>query len=574
MGAKTVSTTSGGGAATPVANEFQSWLMSQLTGNVNGGGQFQSRMGGGNTHFGGSPISGGGQMNSQQISAAERAGYRFNPDGSFTGGGGQNGAATSGLGVGPNLPSSFNQNGSPFTNAFNNMLNGQVIDPSGANAQIASGIGQGASQFGQNYQNPYTSQQYVQGQTNNLNTNFGQGQTGMADLSGVNQTALSSFNPQAAGSQYTDVLSSLLGRGQQMTGQNGNVGSAAAGQASIGPGIALDAATVFDMNNPYFNALKTQQARALTEATAANNARFGAMGAGAIGSGAQLANSNLQSAASADQTVALQKALEGLQQQDLAERGTRANVGLTSRGQDAQVGIANAGNSTQANIANLQAMVNGQGQNNQLMSSLLQAAGLGRGQDFQNQQFTAGQRQDQSTFNAEQTNNRSLADIRALLENQGLGNTFGVNAQTLNNSAMQNNNLNSLEASRNQNDFNLTNQNQLANQQGNTNVLNSNNYQNNQNRFLEMLGMGQNNNQLANQNQQMALQSLLQALGQSTGIGIEGRNTQTNQQGSALGGVLGAALPIAGQAIGGWMSNRGGGNGGSGGGGNAIRWGG
>ena len=282
-----------------------------------------------------------------------------------------------------------------------------------------------------------------------------------------------------------------------------------------------------------------------------------AAGAGAIGSGAQIANSNLQSAASADQTVALQQALQGLQQQDLAERGTRANVGLQSRGQDAQVGIANAGNALQAALANQSAGLQGNAQQQALFNSLLGAAGAGRAQDFQNQQFTAGQGLEQSLANAGFQNTRNGQDLQALLQNQGLGNQFTLGAAGLNNDAMQTNNTNALAQAQAQNNFNLTNQNQLAGFQNQTNGLNSQNYQNNQQNWLNLLGLGQNTNQLANQNQAAALAQLFASFGQSTGLGIEGRNTQVNQQGSPWGSILGSILPVVGQVAGSAWNNRG-----------------
>jgi len=572
MGPSTTQTTSGGGAATPVANEFQSWLMTQLTGNGNAGGQFMGQQqrplnswlnplghgNGGGTYQNegaGNGAAGGPNMTPQQRAAYERF---INSNGVFQG---TRNAPVNSSGMQPRmgnanpLPNSFNSSGSPFTNSFNNMLNGQIPDPSGANAAIASGIGSGASQYGQNYQNPYQNQQFQSAELSQIPTQFGQGQTGTADLSGVNQTALSSYTARGANSGFSDTISGLLGRGQSALG-NTSIPQASAQQANIGPGIALEAATQFDMNNPYFNALKTQQERALTEATANNNARFGAAGAGAIGSGAQLANSNLQSAASADQTVALQQALQGLQQQDLSERGTRADVGLNSRGQDAQVGIANMNASLQAGLGNQQAMLQGMSQNNNFSNDLLQSALAGRGQDFNQQQSMDRMGLEQALQNSGFMNTRNGQQLQALLANQGLGNQFGLGAAELNNGARQMNNSNAMSQANSQNGFNLTNANQRANFQGQSNQLNSQNFQQNQQNFLNMLGMGQNTNQMANQNQAAALAQLFQSFGQSTGLGIEGRNTQTNQQGSPWGGILGAALPFIGQGIGALFNNR------------------
>lgn len=563
MGARTTSTTSGGGTATPVANDFQAWLQSQLNGTPYNPGAQQSTQQAptsmsprdflNNIDNGGNPFATNtGIMPTSTYNGpyTDPLTGQFHP-GTGTGSTMPGGATNPNIGVG-NSPQ---QGGSPFQNAFNSMISGQVLDPSGANSAIANSIAGGAQTFGQDFGNAYNSQTYNAANINQLPTNQLQG-SGMADLSGVGQTAQSNMQFQPGSSQYTNMLTQLLGTGQNMLGQSG-VGNASAGSANIGAGISLDPATQFDMNNPYFNALKTQQERALQQATADNNARFGAQGAGAIGTGAQLANSNLQSAASADQTVALQQALQGLQQQDLAERGTRANVGLTSRGQDAQVGIANAGNQTQASIAGIQAALQGQGQNNALFGNLMQGALTGRGQDFQNNQSAQGMGLEQSLANAGFTNTRNGQDLQALLSNQGLGNNFQMGAADLNNNAMQTNNTNAMNQANSLNGFNLTNAGNTAQYGQAANALNSQNFQNNQQGWQSMLGLGQGVNQQANQNMAAALQQLFGSFGQSTGLGIEGRNTQTNTTGSPWGGILGAALPVAGNAFQSWMNNRG-----------------
>lgn len=523
MGASQSNTTSGGGAATPVANDFQSWLHSQLN---------------------------GGSYNGSVNNVGATQGLYFNPGTGHWEAPPSSGARPPGS-SNPNI--GLGQGGSPFQNAFNSQLSGQLLDPSGSNAAIASGIANGPNTFGQNFGNTYTGPDYNQANLSQLGTNLLQG-SGMADLSGIGQTAQSNFDIGQGSSQYSSILNQLLGQGQQLAGQGG--GSASAGQASIGAGIALDPATQFDMNDPYFAALKQQQERALQQATAANNARFGAQGAGAIGSGAQLANSNLQSAASADQTVALQQALQGLQQQDLAERGTRANVGLTSRGQDAQVGIANAGNTTQANIANLQAMVQGQGQNNSLLSSMLAATGQARGQDFQDSQLRMQSGLEQSLKNAGFTNDRNAQDLVAMIQNQGLGNVFQTNSAAQNSLNQQNNNLNSINTTNQQNNFNQANALNSSNAQNFSNNLNSNNFQSNQNNWIQQLAAGQGVNSMANQNVQNALNQLFNSFGQSTSIGIQPQQTTTNTSTPWWQSALGSAIPAVAQGVGSWWSNR------------------
>lgn len=469
------------------------------------------------------------------------------PPGSTASPGGSN--ATGGL-----------NSGNQFNNAFNNMLGGQLVDPSGANAAIAAGIHNGAGTFGQDFGNQYVNQTFNPASISQLSTDLLQG-SGRADLSGVGNTVQTNINTNqgygnTASSDFTNPLMSLLQQGQMMAGQN-NVGSASAGQANIGPGIALKDATQFDMNNDYFRALKQKQDYNTQTALANNNARFGAQGAGAIGSGAQLANSNLQSQNSANDVIALQQALQGLQQQDLAERGTAANVGLTSRGQDAQVGIANAGNTTSANIANLQAALQGQGQQNSLLSSLLGAAGSARGQDFQNMQTTnqqdilrTQQGLDQAMKNAGFTNDRNAQDLVALIQNQGLGNNYAVSSAAQNSQNQQNNNLNSINDTQFQNNFNQTNaqQNALFGQQAND--LNSRNYQSNQTNYGNMLALGQNTNNTANNNTLNMLQQLFGSFNNSAQRGLPG--TQNYQQGSAAGGAIGSLLPLIGTVISKW----------------------
>jgi hypothetical protein len=539
MGPKTTSTSNG---ATPVGNDFNAWLQSMLNGTQYNPGQGPMSPIGStplpnwNQAQGLAPYTGGydaqgrptgyGQSTGNNSTAGVQP-FTGQPS---TGGGWQGNAPQSatqfaqdwarqnfgGASNSPGVGGSGVTSGG-FNLAVQNALNGQLLDPSGANRGIANGIANGPGMFGQNNTNQYASQNYDPATVSQLATNLLQG-SGMADLSGIGKTAQSNFDVGQGSSQYTNVLNQLLGQGQQLAGQGG-FGSAAAGQANIGPGIALGAATQFDMNNPYFAALKQQQERALQQATASNNARFGAQGAGAIGSGAQLANSNLQSAASADQTVALQQALQGLQQQDLAERGTAANVGLTSRGQDAQVGIANAGNSTQASIANLNAGIQSQGNNNQLLAQMLSSTGQARGQDFQDSQIRMQSGLEQALKNAGFTNDRNAQDLVAMIQNQGLGNVFQTNSAAQNSLNQQNNNLNSINTTQHQNDFNVLNA--QNNAQYGQQAINSNNqaYQSNQQDWNTLLGLGQNTNNTANNNIQNIINQLFGSYNNANGIG-------------------------------------------------------
>lgn len=464
-------------------------------------------------------------------------------------------------------PGQFGGSGgqTPFGNAFNNMLNGQVNDLSGANQAITNSIGGGPSTQFQNFTNPYTSQTFSNPIIQQLSTSLLQG-TGQADLSGIGRVDPSNINTMLgqgnlATSQFTNPLANLLAGGQTMM-QNSVVPGITAGQASIGPGIALKDATQFDMNNPYFKAIEEVGRRSLADSVATERERWGASGAGTIGTGAQLAETNLQAAAAPQLTIALQQALQGLQQQDLAERGTAANVGLTSRGQDAQVGIANAGNTTQAAIAAANAALQGQGQNSNILSTLIQGALSGRGQDFQNQQTTnaqdiarTGLSLDQSMGNMNAGVTQRGQDLSSILQNMLQGNNFQIAGADINSRNTQTNNTNAINIADMLNSFNLTNQNQLAGFQQGTNTLNSQNYQANQNNWLDMLGMGQNLNTMGNQNQAQMIQLLMQAFGNSSQQGLPA--TTTYQQGSGAGSVLGAILPFLGQAAGNWWNNRG-----------------
>lgn len=525
MGPKSTTTTN---AATSTANDFQGWLQSMLNGS-------------------GSSTTG---SISNLVLDPVTGRYVQRP-------------GTSGSSADAGSNTSFQQ-------AFQNMLNGQVNDQSGANQAIQNSIGSGPQTFGQNGTNQYNNQTFSGANLSQLPTNLLQG-SGQADLSGYGNIPQSNVNTgygmdSLATSSYGNVLNQLLGQGSMMANQTGP--QASASQADIGPGIALKDATQFDMNDPYFKALKDQQDRRLQNAMADNNERFSANGAGAVGTGAQISNASLQSQSSANDVVALQQALQGLQQQDLAERGTAANVGLSSRGQDAQVGIANMNAALQASLGNQNAGIQSQGNNNQLLAAMLGATNQARGQDFQNQQTTNAQNIDRTGMSLQQslgnqgaalTNQNQM--LQALLQNQQQGNQYGIAGANLNSQNQQLNNSNQVDLASMLNSFNLTNAGNNANfgQQ----AINQNNqsYQGNQQNWLNTLGLGQNLNNTSNQNTQNALQQLMASLQQSSQLGMP--QAQVNQSTPWWQSAIGAVLPIAGQAFGSWMNNRGGGGGGA-----------
>lgn len=512
MGAKTK--TVGGGSATGVADGFNAFLMQQLQG---GGG--------------GSGIPVNQQQFLQQFD-------RTNP------------ATTQLDGFNRQLTSNANQpqqQTSGFQNAFNSALAGNVNDQSGANGALQNFFqNQNGRDIPTNFQNTFNAPQYQGQNVSQLGTNFGQGQTGMADLSKFGTAAQAGFNTQAPiNSQFTNQLNGLMGAGNSMM-QNGGGFNAA--------GTPQDVALRGGMS--YQDAYNTLGQDPLMErnrmkAVADMRARFGAEGAGALGTGAQFAEGNLNAELAAQDASQRRAQSMQLMGQDLNERSTGANVGLQNRGQNVQT-----------NIANMQGGLQGAQNQNNTLSQLLGAAGQARGQDFNTALQQLGLGSQQSMFNAGQQNDMQGQMLQGTIQNQGLGNQFGVNAAQINNAAQQTNNANAINQGQFQNTFNQNNA-QLGAQYGlGANQLNSQNQGMNNQMFQNMINQGLNLNQLGNGNTMQMLQNLFGGFQQANGLGTP--QAQVIQQPSMFGQIANAGLGLAGAWLGGGGGNPfGGGGGGS-----------
>lgn len=605
MGAKTREV--GGGAATPVASGWNQFLGSQLFGQAPPGvnpGQWQQLQAGG-----AGPIGAG-----QQAGAASGA-----PGGPLTPF--MNMAAS-------NAQQPFQQQ-QTFQGALQGALGGNVRDISGAT--------QALQDFFQNrpapvsYANPYTSQTLTQAQTSALPTNFGQGQTGMADISrfgtaaqsGIDlaqgmgarpqdiQAAQANFNtmqgfgaqapqvnaaqsffetqrslgPEPTGGQFDRMLMDLINRGGAAQAQSGFE----AAQAQ--PRVQLGQAAQVDVNNPLVAAQLEGVRRAENLAAADLRARFGAEGAGALGTGAQFAEAQLRSEFAPRQAAILQQSIQQQQAQDLAERQAQAQTALGGRGMDVQTAIANmqgglqgAQNVNQFNTANLgnllSAATAGRGQNLQtglgvrgqnleqiglgaqqaaLNAQLQQQAGLANAQNFlqargldinqlglgQQQALANAQMQQQASmqnaanqlqargldinqlglqsqqgmFNAGQANALQQAMLNAQLQNQQLGNQFGLGAAGLNQQAGIANNQAALAGAQMANQFNLANAQNMGQFGLGTNQLNAQQQQAANQLFSNMVGQGLNLNQMGNANTMAALAQIFGAMQQSNALG-------------------------------------------------------
>ncbi len=441
---------------------------------------------------------------------------------------------------------------SAFQNLFNNAASGTVNDQSGSYGALQGMIQGGPGQMtAQPYQNPYTSQQFQGADLTKLPTDLFAGQNGMANLGQVGQVGPTNFDVmkgyggQQATSQYDGGLAQILS--QLGMGGSGQVGSAQ---------TSLDPARQIDTNDPYV-AAQQQGLQRQKEIDAANlRARFGAQGAGALGTGAQFAEGNLRAAYAPQEASILQDAIRFGTQQDLAERQAKAGVGLQSNAQALQAAMASASNGLHGQNMALSGLLQGRGQDlNQLLANRgmdINQLGLGLNQAQGNQQAGIQQRGQ---------------DLSSLLQNQQQGNQFGFNAAAQNSQNQQNNNLNGLNLSQLMNNFNLNNAGQQAQYGQATNALNSNNFNQGQNNWLQALGLGNQQNALGNANQQGLLQQLFGAFGQANGLGTP--QAQTSVQPSAgsqwaqgLLGLGGAALggPLGGM-IGGQLGNMFGGGG-------------
>lgn len=301
-------------------------------------------------------------------------------------------------------------------------------------------------------------------------------------------------------------------------------------------------------------------------ARADQRARFGAEGAGALGTGAQFAESNLNAELAArDASMRRQQSMQ-LMGQDLSGQQALANVGLQNRGQDVQTAIANmqgglqgAQNMNQFNLAN--------------QSNMLGAMGQARGQDLNTALQQLGLGAQQGQFNAGQQNAMQQAMMNAQLQNQQMGNQqgqFNTGQQNQMQQAMLNAQLQNQQMGNQFGQFNVgqTNQmNQFNAGQGNAmqQAMLQAQLQNQQmgNQFgLGMLGQGMNMNQLAAQQQQNALNQMFGAFGQTNQLGTP--QAQMIQQPSMWGQLgnaalgLGSAYLTGGGSLGGMLGGLGG----------------
>ncbi|MCE2973026.1 MAG: hypothetical protein LW852_06225 [Sediminibacterium sp.] len=525
MGARTRQV--GGGSATPVADEFNNFLLGQLR-----------TVGGGGTPM----LSPANPQFLQQFD-------RNNPNTNFENWSRQQQS---------NANQPAQQSGSAFGNAFNNALTGQVQDNSGAFGQLRNALAD-PSQFNAptNFQNPYNSQQFAGANLSQLPTNFGAGMTGRADLSGFGNTATANFNTQqnlgGVNSGFSGTLNDLISRGSNNLNMGGGFSAAGAGP-EVNMNQGMDFRQAYDTlgQDPLME-------RNRMRAVADMRARFGAEGAGGLGTGAQFAESNMNAELAAQDASARRGQAMQLMGQDLADRNAMANVGLQNRGQNVQTSIANMQGGIQGNQNQISAL-----------NALTSAAVAGRGQDMSTGLGMRGQNLEQlglgnqqSMFNAGQTNNVNMNMLGANLQNQQMGNNFGLGAAGLNNNAMQNNNANAMGMAGMQNNFNLANANNMAQFGLGTNQLNSQNMGMNNNMFNSLINSGMNMNALGNSNMMGMLGQLFGGFQQSNALGTPQAQVISQPspwaQGANMLGQLGSA----------WLMG-GGGNpfGGRGGGGN------
>jgi len=516
MGASTK--TVGGGAATQTGNQFQGFLQQMM----GGGGQ--------NTPNGMPPLQSkpAGMPNDLWNHIRQQQSNQAQP-------GAQTAANSGGM----------------FGQMVNNAASGNVNDQTGAGAALGQMINAGPN-AGPQYSNPYQSQQFQGFNPTQLSTNYGG--SGMADLSGfgnvgpTNQDVTQGMGQQGS-SNFTSALQQLMQQGGNMLGQGGGYGNVGIGN------VALQGQSNIDTNSPYIQAAQQAAERQMRLAVADNNARFGAEGASGLGTGAQFANSQLQAQYAPQLAMQIQQNIAQQQQQDLAERGTQANVAL-----------GNQGNQLQAGIANQNAGLTSAGQQQNLFSNLLGAASTGRAQDFQNQSTNRGMDISQMGLGLNQAQGNQGAALTqqgqmlsGMLQNQGMGNQFGLANNAQNSQNMQQNNANGMNMAGMANNFNLANAGNTAQYGLGTNQLNSNNYNQGQNNFMQALSQGLGVNAMGNQNQQNLLGQLFGANMQATGIGTP--QAQTIQQPSAASQALGFAAPFITGGLTGGLGNMFGGGG-------------
>lgn len=378
------------------------------------------------------------------------------------------------------------------------------------------------------------------------------GGTGMSDLSSFGTATQSNFNTQAPiNSQFNSMLMNMIGQG----GQSGF--SAAQNDPSVALASGMDYGQAYNTlgQDPL---MERNRQRAVAE----QRARFGAEGAGALGTGAQYAESNLNAELAAQDASMRRQQAMALMGQNLQERMGAANVGLQNRGQN-----------TQTAIANMQGGLQGAQNMNAFAANAMQAAGQARGQDLNTALQQLGLGAQQGQFNAGQQNAMQQAMMNAQLQNQQLGNQqgqFNAGQQNAMQQAMLNAQLQNQQLGNQFGQFNVGQQNQM-NQfnagQGNAmqQAMLQAQLQNQQmgNQFgLGMLGQGMNMNQLAAQQQQNAMNQMFGAFQQTNQLGTPQAQMVTQpstwgQIGNAALG-LGAAYLTGGGSLGGMLGGLGG----------------
>lgn len=518
----------GGGAAVPVANSWNQFLQQQLTGqNPN-----QQQIAGLQQMMAGIPnLPGNGQQMVQQNLQNEinrlqsNAGQPQQQVGAATGG--QQGMV----------------GGNGFQNAFQNQLGGNIPDQSGAGGALAGMIQGGPGAFQpQQFQNPYQNQTFQGVDLQQLPQNVLQG-NGMADLSGLRNVQ----NTNANVTQGMGGMANLNGGGldsiiSQLRGTNFGTQP---GQGVSASSVALDPARQIDLNSPEIQAQQQIADRQRMLAVADQRARFGAEGAGSLGSGAQFAEGTLNAEFGPRMAALLQQNIAQQQTMDLNERQARAGVGLQSAGMGLQASMANASNQLQGQGMNLNAL-------NSAMGGMLQ----GRGQDLQNQLSNRGMDINQMGLDLNQQQGNQGAgialrgqDMSGILQNQGMGNQFQFQNAGLNQNALTTNNAQALQQAGSQNQFNLNNAGQNAQFQQGTNSLNQNGQQTGMAQFLQALGMGQQQNQFGAGLTSDMIGRLFGGFQQANGIGTP--QAQTVMQPSAAGQILNAGMGLAGAYMGG-----------------------
>lgn len=428
---------------------------------------------------------------------------------------------------------------SEFQRLFQNMASGNLNDPSGAFARLQQMIS-GGGNTSERFTNPYESQTYQGPNINQLATNLFAGQTGMADLSNVgrvkdtNVNVMQGFGGQPGTSGMDAGLQQVLARLQ------GGQGPTARAER-----ISLDPAKQIDLNDPLVAAMQQGVQRSKMIDIANSRARFGAEGAGSLGTGAQVAEGTLAAEYAPREAAILQDAIRFQQQQDLAERSAKAGIGIQSAGQGLQASMANAGNALQSQQSALQGLLSGRGQDlNQLIAN--------RGLDVN--QLGMGLNQAQGNQNT-QLQMRGQ-DLTSMLQNQSMGNNFGLSAAEINQRNAQLNNTNSLAASGEQNRFNLANAGNTAQYGLGTNQLNAGQGQFDQNQLMQMIQMGLGQNNLGQGQQAQLLQMIFGGMQQSNALGTP--QTQTSQGTNPWMQSAQVVLSLIGQ----WLQNRNSGGGG------------